>query len=89
MRQLGARGIQSILLEGGGRLHHGALHAGIVDRLCVFVAPLLLGGSGLPVFSGPGVCNLKDAFRLQQLHVERYGDDLLLHGELESPCLPD
>ena len=89
MRQLGARGIQSILLEGGGRLHHGALHAGIVDRLCVFVAPLLLGGSGLPVFCGPGVSNLKDAFRLRQLHVERYGDDLLLHGELESSCLPD
>jgi diaminohydroxyphosphoribosylaminopyrimidine deaminase/5-amino-6-(5-phosphoribosylamino)uracil reductase len=89
IRQLGARGIQSILLEGGGRLHHSALHAGIVDRLCVFVAPLLLGGSGLPVFSGPGVTNLKDAFRLQHLYVERYGDDLLLHGELESSCLPD
>jgi diaminohydroxyphosphoribosylaminopyrimidine deaminase/5-amino-6-(5-phosphoribosylamino)uracil reductase len=89
MRQLGARGIQSILLEGGGRLHHGALHAGIVDRLCVFIAPLLLGGSGIPLFSGQGVINLKDAFRLQQLHVERYGDDLLLDGELESSCLPD
>lgn len=89
MRQLGARGIQSILLEGGGRLHHGALHAGIVDRLCVFIAPLLLGGSGIPLFSGQGVSNLKDAFRLQQLHVERYGDDLLLDGELESSCLPD
>ena len=89
MRQLGARGIQSILLEGGGLLHHSALHAGIVDRLCVFVAPLLLGGSGLPVFSGPGVNDLKDAFRLQHLQVERYGDDMLLHGELESSCLPD
>ncbi|MDZ4183551.1 MAG: bifunctional diaminohydroxyphosphoribosylaminopyrimidine deaminase/5-amino-6-(5-phosphoribosylamino)uracil reductase RibD [Desulfuromonadales bacterium] len=89
MRQLGARGIQSILLEGGGRLHHSALHAGIVDRLCIFVAPLLLGGNGLPVFSGPGVSDLKDAFRLRQLQVECYGDDLLLHGELESSCLPD
>lgn len=89
MRQLGERGIQSILLEGGGRLHHGALHAGIVDRLCIFIAPLLLGGSGLPLFCGHGVSNLKDAFRLRQLHVERYGDDLLLDGELESSCLPD
>jgi diaminohydroxyphosphoribosylaminopyrimidine deaminase/5-amino-6-(5-phosphoribosylamino)uracil reductase len=89
MCQLGMRGIQSILLEGGGRLHHGALHAGIVDRLCVFIAPLLLGGSGIPLFCGQGVMNLKDAFRLQQLHVERYGDDLLLDGELESSCLPD
>ena len=89
MRQLGARGIQSILLEGGGRLHHGALHAGIVDRLCVFIAPLLLGGSGTPLFCGNGVTNLKDAFRLQPLHVERYGNDLLLDGELKSSCLPD
>lgn len=89
MRQLGARGIQSILLEGGGRLHHAALHSGIVDRLCLFLAPLLLGGSGIPLFDGQGVSSLKDAFRLQQLHVERYGDDLLLDGELESSCLPD
>ena len=89
MQQLGARGIQSILLEGGGRLHHGALHSGIVDRFCIFIAPLLLGGSGIPLFSGQGVSSLQDAFRLRQLHVERYGDDLLLHGELESSCLPD
>ena len=89
MRQLGRRGIQSILLEGGGRLHHSALHAGIVDRLCVFIAPLLLGGRGLPLFSGDGVTTLKSAFRLRQLQVERYGDDLLLDGELESSCLPD
>lgn len=89
MLQLGARGIQSILLEGGGRLHHSALHAGIVDRFCVFIAPLLLGGSGIPLFCGHGVTNLKDAFRLRQLKIERYGDDLLLDGEIESSCLPD
>lgn len=89
MRQLGARGLQSILLEGGGRLHHGALHAGIVDRLCIFIAPLLLGGSGIPLFCGSGVSTLKSAFRLRQLQIERYGDDLLLDGELESSCLPD
>lgn len=89
MRQLGARGVQSILLEGGGRLHHGALHAGIVDRLCIFIAPMLLGGSGIPVFCGNGVAALKDAFRLRQFAVTRYGDDLLLDGELESSCLPD
>lgn len=89
MKKLGARGIQSILLEGGGRLHHSALHAGIVDRLCLFVAPLLLGGSGRPLFSGVGVASLQSAFRLRQLHVERYGDDVLLEGELESSCLQD
>lgn len=89
MRQLGARGLQSILLEGGGRLHHNAIHAGIVDRLCLFVAPMLLGGGGIPLFSGPGVAKLKDAFRLRHLQVGHYGDDLLFDGELESTCLQD
>lgn len=89
MRLLGARGIQSLLLEGGGRLHHSALHNGIVDRLCVFIAPLLLGGSGIPLFCGDGVATLQKAFRLRQVQVGRFGEDLLLDGELESTCLPD
>jgi hypothetical protein len=32
---------------------------------------------------------LNRAFRLRNLQMERYGDDLLLDGELESSCLPD
>ncbi|MBE0595800.1 MAG: bifunctional diaminohydroxyphosphoribosylaminopyrimidine deaminase/5-amino-6-(5-phosphoribosylamino)uracil reductase RibD [Desulfuromonadales bacterium] len=88
LQQLGGMGIQSILLEGGSRLNAAALAAGIVDRVMIFVAPLLLGGSEGPgIFAGPGVDNLARAIRLQQLRVERCGDDTLIEGEVE-PCSP-
>lgn len=81
---LGARGVQSILLEGGGRLNHAAWQAGIVDRVSWFLAPLLLGGSGIPSFCGAGVARLSDAFRLQDVRIERLGDDVLVEGEVTS-----
>lgn len=88
MQRLGAQGLQSILLEGGSRLNAAALAAGIVDRVMVFVAPVLLGGSQGPgMFAGPGVERLSQAIRLRQVRVERCGDDTLIEGEIE-PCSP-
>lgn len=85
---LGTLGLQSLLVEGGGRLSGALLRAGLVDRLMLFAAPLLLGGSdGRPLFHGPGAARLADALRLHDLRVSRVGDDLLLEGELSS-CSP-
>ena len=50
---LGARGIGSVLLEGGPALAATALASGEVDRFELFVAPLILGG-GRPAVSGTG-----------------------------------
>src|SRR6185369_4682982 len=38
-RQLGALGVQSILLEGGSHLAGAALRAGLVDKCMIFLAP--------------------------------------------------
>ena len=43
MADLGNRGIDSILLEGGGTLNDSALRAGIVKEVQAFVAPKLFG----------------------------------------------
>lgn len=88
MRLLGDRGLQSLLLEGGGRLNHAAWHAGIVDRVAYFVAPTFLGGRGLPVFAGDGVGRLADAVRLHEVRMECLGADLLIEGEVNR-CSPD
>lgn len=87
MEILGAREIQSLLLEGGGRLNHAAWQAGIVDRVAFFLAPLVLGGTGRPVFSGPGATSLETAIRLSDLRTQRFGDDTLIEGEV-LPCSP-
>lgn len=89
MDSLGKRGMQSLLVEAGGELNGALLRAGLVDRLMLFVAPLLLGGSdGRPLFSGTGAARLADALRLSDLQVTPVGDDWLFEGEV-SRCLPD
>lgn len=88
MHGLGARGIQSILLEGGSTLNASALKAGIIDRVMIFVAPLLIGGGEAPgIFAGRGVERLAEALRLSEIKVRRYGDDTLIEGEVRR-CSP-
>ncbi len=88
MRRLGAEGIQSILLEGGATLNGAALRTGIVDRIALFLAPILLGGGDGPgIFSGPGPLCLAEALRLKGLEVSRSGDDILIEGEVPG-CSP-
>lgn len=48
LRALAGRSVQSLLLEGGPRLHKAALEAGVVDRVQLLVAPVLLGPDKLP-----------------------------------------
>lgn len=88
LTMLGACNLQCLMVEGGGSLSGALLRAGLVDRLMLFVAPLLLGGSdGWPVFAGPGVTRLADALRLTDLQISQVGTDVLIEGEM-VPCSP-
>lgn len=85
MKYLGSQGIDSILLEGGGNLNDGALRAGIVKRLMVFVAPRLFGGeSSKTPIAGIGVETPSEAVMLQLLDVRNKGGDLLLEYEVSD-----
>lgn len=79
MEYLGAQGIDSILLEGGGMLNESALRAGIVKEIKVFIAPKLFGGAAAktPV-TGQGVEWPDQAVRLRLKGAEMIGDDLML-----------
>lgn len=88
MEELGNRKIDSILLEGGGRLNESALRAGIVQEIKVFVAPKLFGGSaaGSPV-TGPGVALPDDAWKVSLEAVSRTGEDLLLEYKVQTSVI--
>ena len=86
--RLGARGIQSVLLEGGATLAGEALRLGIIDKFILFYAPKLLGGDGPGLFSGPGAAVMADAARLRDVKLRRFGADFMLEGYPEGPCLP-
>ncbi len=81
MIKLGAMSISSILIEGGGQVSAAALKAGIVNKVCYFIAPKILGGSdGLPVFSGEGPEKIRDVIALSRVTTQGFGSDLLVTG---------
>ncbi len=81
-RRLGAAGVRSLLVEGGGTLHAGFLAADLADEVQLFVAPLVLGGATAPGWvEGEGVAQLVKAPRLRFAGPpRRLGDDLLLRA---------
>jgi len=90
LRRLGARGIQSILLEGGRELVGSALRKGLVDKFLLFYAPKIVAGEdGFGLCSGRGVVRMKDAFALRNTSVRRFAEDFLVIGYPEYTCLQD
>jgi diaminohydroxyphosphoribosylaminopyrimidine deaminase / 5-amino-6-(5-phosphoribosylamino)uracil reductase len=83
MRILGARGITSLLIEGGAQVASAALNAGILDKVFFFYAPKILGGDdGIPMCSGPGPEKMRESLPLHRVEVERVGADVLVSGYL-------
>lgn len=78
MDVLWGRGVRSVLVEGGASVLAAFLAAGMVDRLHVHLAPVLLGESGRPLVAGPWATTLEGAPRFALRDVERVGDDVLV-----------
>jgi len=72
------RGARSILLEGGPTLAGSFVAEGLVDRVVAYLAPALIGGSGLPALGGPGAASVAEVARLRMDEVERVGEDVRL-----------
>lgn len=84
MALLHARGVRSLMVEGGARVITSFLETRLVDLFVVTVAPLFLGG--LPVLDGHPVGE-RPAVRLRHIRTQRLGDDLVLwaHPDWEAP----
>lgn len=83
LRQLGERGVDSILLEGGGTLNASALTENLVQRVYAFIAPKLVAGANAksPI-EGAGIPRMKDAVALEDVEVMRFGDDICMTGKV-------
>ncbi len=82
LAHLHAREVRAVLVEGGGEVHASFLEAGVVDRVAIFLAPLLLGGRGAPSLIGGVGRELKGAMRLEHLEVTRLDADLLVEADV-------
>lgn len=81
MKNLGKRGVTSLLLEGGGEVNAAMLDAGLVDKVMLFVSPVIIGGKNSPdVVGGGGASSLAQAVGLERVKYRRIGGDLLMEG---------
>ena len=78
LRALAAEGVQSLLLEGGPTLATAFLNAALVDKLLLFVAPIL-GGDGPRAFGEIVPIELSD------LRATKVGQDVLLESYIHEP----
>lgn len=87
LRMLRELGIDSILVEGGGRLAGALLAAGLVDRYYWIQSPLWLGDSGIPAVAGFGGTTLVEAERWRVVERRALGQDTLLVADRDECSL--
>jgi diaminohydroxyphosphoribosylaminopyrimidine deaminase / 5-amino-6-(5-phosphoribosylamino)uracil reductase len=77
--ELGRREVCHLLLEGGPTLAASFLEQGLVDRLRLYLAPIVIGGDAPGLFAN-GVKTLDDAWHLRITDVRRVGDDICVEA---------
>ena len=75
--------IDSILLEGGGRLISSAFETGIITKVKAYIAPKIFGGKDAksPV-EGIGVLAPDDAYIIENTRIQQIGDDFVIEGRV-------
>ncbi|WP_129599117.1 bifunctional diaminohydroxyphosphoribosylaminopyrimidine deaminase/5-amino-6-(5-phosphoribosylamino)uracil reductase RibD [Anaerophilus nitritogenes] len=85
MKILGEKGIDSILLEGGGTLNFSALQEGIIDQVISFIAPKIIGGkNALTPVEGQGFSFMKDALSLHHIEIQHFHEDIMLKAYISK-----
>ena len=84
MADLGARGVDRLMVEGGGRMHTQFLTAGLADELQLVIAPLFVGDSRAPRFVQDGGFPWGPDQRAQLAEVRQLGDVVLLRYALSD-----
>ena len=85
LEELGARGVQSVLLEGGPHLAGIFLEAGEIDEARIFVAPIIVGGrEAKGAIEAEGLELIDLAPRALATDVERIDDDVLITARLRE-----
>ncbi len=78
------RGVDRLLVEGGGELNWTLLELDLVDELYVTIAPTLLGGRDAPTLLGGTGWPMNERRCLRLLEIERDGDELFCRYSIET-----
>jgi len=75
---LAARGCNEVQVEAGATLAGALLHAGLVDELLLYIAPVLLGDSARPLLHLPTLADMAARWQLRMLDQRMLGEDMRL-----------
>ncbi len=78
LADLAARGVERLMVEGGGAMHTMFLSAGLVDELHVVFAPFFVGDAGAPRFVNPSGFPQDSKHRMSLVETRAIGDCVLL-----------
>jgi len=79
--RLGQKQITSILTEGGASLLGSFFDKHLVDKVVVFIAPIIIGGEkARTALGGKGVDKVIDSFKLGCVKTEQFDNDLMITG---------
>jgi diaminohydroxyphosphoribosylaminopyrimidine deaminase/5-amino-6-(5-phosphoribosylamino)uracil reductase len=83
MAHLGKRDVQGVLVEGGATLAWSFIRERLVDRIVLYLAPKLIGGSEAPgVLMGEGFAPIDEAATLRIVGVDRMGEDVRVEADV-------
>ncbi|MGN2636428.1 RibD family protein [Nocardia takedensis] len=84
---VGGRGVERLMVEGGGHIHTAFLAGGLVDELHLAVGPTLVGDPDAPRFLHPASFPGGSTHRMRLIDVAQIGDVALLryHPSKETP----
>jgi diaminohydroxyphosphoribosylaminopyrimidine deaminase / 5-amino-6-(5-phosphoribosylamino)uracil reductase len=85
LKRLGAEGVTSLLVDGGGEVNASFLLERLAHRVVFFYAPRIIGGAAAPKgVAGKGIRRLADCLVLEQVHWRKLGADLLMTARVSS-----
>ena len=79
MSYLHEEGIETLMLEGGSTLNFSMIKSGLIDKISICVAPMVVGGANAKTFfDGDGFDTMDEAVRLELTDSFALGKDLIL-----------
>jgi diaminohydroxyphosphoribosylaminopyrimidine deaminase / 5-amino-6-(5-phosphoribosylamino)uracil reductase len=88
LKRLAKEEIISLMVEGGGEVLGSFFDLSLIDRVCWFISPIILGSSSSRVaVAGLGAAGLNQAPRLQDATIEKVGNSWLITGREPSSAV--
>lgn len=82
LQEVGKRGMESVLVEGGSGIVTSLFAARLVDRLVVVIAPKIIG-KGAEAIGDLGIARLRDAITFSEFKTRRLGPDIVFDGRIK------